>query len=94
MKFHPMHCPQCGEPARGTLDSIPGVAEFTEPAASGEVEYCGSTDVWWDEQKTERDVQGHFHLICHEGHDWWARGVAVPDVPKDLTHGNGLYGLD
>lgn len=78
MKLHIPRCPECGEPARGTLERLHGCAEFTQPPANGQsVEYSGRTEVWWEEQWTlcqNDDVpEGPDNLplvVCPNGHDW------------------------
>ena len=58
--------------ARGSLETVAGVAEF-ELAPDGAVRYTGYTDVWWDEQPTVADEGGNVRLVCPQGHDWPAR---------------------
>ena len=69
MKFSVPKCPTCGEVAEGTVDIIPGVAylEFNE---DGTAEHTGETDVWWDDQYTERDDAGDVDLYCENAHRW------------------------
>ena len=76
MRFDPLFCPECGEMARGTLETVTGVAEF-DIADDGSVTYSGYTDVWWEEQHTVEDEGGNVRLVCHCGHDWSAR-IQVP----------------
>jgi hypothetical protein len=73
MKFDKPKCPQCGAPPRGTIDRLQGCAELNEPDENGEFEYSGSTEVWWDEQRSIIDMKGRVALICHEGHEWFSR---------------------
>lgn len=75
MKFAITNCPECNEPARGSVEALSGVAVFTDPAPDGSVDYEGDTQIWWDEQKTVRDRQGRVQLICHNGHDWFSEVV-------------------
>ncbi len=78
MKVHQMLCPECGEPARGTVEPLSVVAEFAgEPQTGDDVEYSGSTEVWWDEQRTVHeevnlaDGPAKLPLVCcHNGHAW------------------------
>ena len=70
--LEPLFCPECGEMARGSLETVAGVAEF-ELAPDGAVRYTGYTDVWWDEQRTVADEGGNVRLVCPQGHDWAAR---------------------
>ncbi len=69
MRFNPSKCPQCGQLAKGTLETIPGLAllMFDE---DGNAEYAGGTDVCWDGQQTIRDEQGRVRLMCPDGHEW------------------------
>ena len=69
MRLEPWKCPECDQPAKGTLESIPGVARllFDE---DGNAEYFGQTDVCWDGQQTVLDESGRATLVCPEGHDW------------------------
>lgn len=69
--------------ARGTLETVAGVAEF-ELAADGsdEVEYTGYTDVWWDELHPLVDEGGNVRLVCPKGHDWAAR-----EAPETTSRG-------
>ncbi len=77
MRLHQPFCPQCGEPAKGTVERLSGRAEFLPVNEDGTTEYSGWTEIWWDEQKTI-----HQHnttpespdnlplVICENGHDW------------------------
>ncbi len=77
MKIHRLLCPQCGEPAIGTVERLSGRAEFTPVADDGTTEYSGWTEIWWEEQKT---VYQHDEapesadnlplVICANGHNW------------------------
>ncbi len=44
MKLETRACPECMAPARGTVERLAGVAEFTDQQ-HGSVEYSGYTDV-------------------------------------------------
>ncbi len=70
MKFDSLHCPECGEPARGTIDVIHGCALFAEPDENERVDYAGETDVWWEEQTTIA-IGNRLRLICPHAHEWW-----------------------
>lgn len=66
-------CPECGGPAVGTCDTIPGIALFSGvDAESGEADWCGETKVFWDGQVTDRNDAGECLLICGGGHEWWS----------------------
>ena len=69
MRFDPPLCPQCRQLAKGTLETIPGLALllFDE---DGNAEYAGGTDVCWDGQQPIRDERGRVRLICPDGHQW------------------------
>ena len=81
MRFDPLFCPECGEMARGTVETVAGVAEF-DIADDGSVTYSGYTDIWWEEQQTVEDEGGIIRLVCHCGHDWSAR-MQVPTRGDD-----------
>lgn len=73
MKFATMTCPECGEPAAGSLETIQGRAEFTEPDENGHVDYAGETEMFWDTQEMMiKTTEGkeYVALLCHNGHDW------------------------
>lgn len=72
LRLESLYCPECGEFARGTVETLSGVAEF-EVAADGTIAYSGYTDVWWEEQRTVTDDGGNVRLVCANGHDWAAR---------------------
>ena len=87
MRLNPSKCPQCGQQAKGTLETIPGVARllFDE---DGRAEYTGSTDVCWDGQETVLDESGRATLVCPDGHDWPAvMDDSDPACPSP-THGD------
>jgi len=70
MRFSPIACPVCGKLAKGTIETVQGVALFEIDPNTAEAEYEGSTEIWWDGQMTDRDLEGRYILICEEGHDW------------------------
>jgi hypothetical protein len=70
MRFDPPQCPQCGQLAKGVLETIPGLARLL--FEDGNAEYAGSTDVYWDGQEAIRDEQGRVRLRCPDGHEWLA----------------------
>ncbi len=83
MKFDPMMCPDCGEPAIGTLENVPGVALFKHVAEDGSVEHDGETKLFWDAQESVTvGDEGYFKLTCDAGHDCTAEEIA----PKE-AHG-------
>jgi len=74
MKFETPLCPQCGEAARGTLETVPGVA-LVDMEKDGEAAYTGETKIFWDDQTTQ-ETDGKAWLICPQGHAWqteWTR---------------------
>ncbi len=74
MKIHRPKCPQCGEPPRGTVETVSGCALLNEyPEGSGFYDYDGETKIWWDEQKTITSPNGRARMICYSGHEWWSR---------------------
>jgi hypothetical protein len=78
MRLHEPTCPECGEPARGTFERLTGCAEFdVAPGPGADVEYQGTTDIWWDDQRTalERDGEpsgpsNRPMVCCTNGHNW------------------------
>jgi len=70
MKFNPITCPKCGELATGTVDLLIGIALFDIDPDTGEAEYEGRTDIWWDGQQSDQDSQGRYFLTCEHGHEW------------------------
>jgi hypothetical protein len=82
MQFVPIRCPECNQLAKGTIDTVPGVALFaTDPATgetevdayTGEVDYFGETKMNWDGQETMTDENGNPLLCCPNGHHWATR---------------------
>ena len=78
MRLHTPMCPQCGEPANGTLECLSGRADFNiEPGPGIDVDYGGWTEIWWDEQRTilergdEPEGPDNRPLVCcPNGHTW------------------------
>lgn len=70
MKIKTCKCPECGELAQGTIERMTGLAELNIDEATGEAEYDGHTEVWWDEQKTVNGDNGLPLLQCPAGHEW------------------------
>lgn len=78
MKLHTPMCPDCGEPAHGTLERLTGYAQFDGvPTTDNDVNWGGWTEIWWDEQRTglQDDQQpegpGNLPLVCcPNGHTW------------------------
>ena len=72
MRFDPLFCPECGEMARGTVETVSGIAEF-DASGDGSVMYSGYTAIDWDAQETVVDEGGTARLVCPSGHEWSAR---------------------
>jgi hypothetical protein len=72
MKFEKGKCPKCGEPVRGTMDLIPGIAWVSELDADGCQEYEGETEMDWDGQRT-RTHGGKLMVICSNYHTWFTK---------------------
>jgi len=70
MKVQRPNCPQCREPAVGTVETIRGVARFNDvPKANHPVQYR-RTDVDWDSQRTIDGPGGKPLVTCDNGHEW------------------------
>ncbi|MGH7971420.1 MAG: hypothetical protein ACREIC_22095 [Limisphaerales bacterium] len=69
MKIKTPKCPECGLPAKGTLDSVLAIARFSAIGPDGSCEYEGGTEILWNTQETLQDL-GQLRLICPNGHDW------------------------
>ena len=72
MRFTPWKCPDCGQPAEGTVETVPGLALLVFDD-SGQAEYEGETKIEWDGQATCRDESGNTILECPNGHQWSAK---------------------
>jgi hypothetical protein len=78
MKLHNPNCPECGEPAHGTVERLTGYAQFaSQPGPDVAIEYSGWTEIWWDEQRTihQKDdapeAPDNLPLVCcPNGHTW------------------------
>ena len=89
LRLHTPKCPECGEPARGSSDFIPGIALFDGDPRSGRVDYVGETEVLWDGQfnaielADERgpdlplipdvSISEQMQVQCRDGHEWITR---------------------
>jgi hypothetical protein len=71
MRFTPWNCPECGEPAAGTVETVPGLALLVFDD-DGQAEYEGETKIDWNGQQTRRDESGKVTLECRHGHRWSA----------------------
>jgi hypothetical protein len=69
MRFEKPRCPKCGALAKGTLETIPGVALLRCDAQGQNAEHTGQTDMDWDNQETVRH-DGVVTLVCGCGQEW------------------------
>ena len=72
MKLSISNCPECGQPATGTLEAVQGVALLQGPDSKGSFEYVGETVIDWDSQQTVLDKNGRVTLSCDQHHEWKA----------------------
>lgn len=72
MQFIPPACPQCGQPPKGTIERLLGLALLDVDEETGSAQYGGETELWWDSQKSVRDKQGRVTLVCANDHEWKA----------------------
>ncbi len=78
MRLNPWKCPECGQAARGTVETIGGLALLIFDD-QGEADYEGETKVDWDSQASLVDARGRVTLECPHGHQWQATTDNVPD---------------
>jgi hypothetical protein len=71
MRLTPWKCPECGQPAKGTVETVPGLALLTFDD-DGNAEYAGETEIDWNNQATRHDDAGNDLLECPAGHQWTA----------------------
>jgi hypothetical protein len=73
MQFNPWRCPECGQAARGTIESVRGLALLAFDG-QGNAEYEGETELDWDSQVTVHDADSDelATLECPGGHQWFA----------------------
>ncbi|MHC4405167.1 MAG: hypothetical protein ACYTG0_36440 [Planctomycetota bacterium] len=88
MRFKPWKCPECGQQAKGTLETIPGIALllFDE---DGNAQYAGETAICWDGQATVCDEYGRVTLDCPDGHAWLAMINDTDDATAASTPQGG-----
>jgi hypothetical protein len=77
MRFKPWKCPECGQPAAGALETVPGLALLVFDDG-GQAQYEGETKIDWNGQATCRDESGKAALECPAGHRWPAELVGEP----------------
>jgi hypothetical protein len=66
----PSYGTECRSPARGTAAMVPGLALTVLEHATGEADYQGTTEMWWDDQDQIQDPDVRVTLVCAEGHEW------------------------
>lgn len=69
MKLSTPLCPECGRVAAGTVDTVPGLSEFSEVSEDGDTCYSGYTRMWHEEQRSDETPEGTL-VACEEGHEW------------------------
>ena len=63
MRFDPYRCPECGQLAAGTIETVQGLALLIfDP--EGNADYEGQTTIDWNAQVTVRDAAGRATLEC------------------------------
>lgn len=77
MTYERPNCPECGQLAEGTVETLEAVATFGEDYPT---EYSGFTEVIWDTQRTVEPLT----LQCPDGHRWHDDGT------EDQPATNGL----
>ena len=88
LKIETPNCPECNSPARGTLEKLRACAQFQSDAGGG-LEYCGFTEVWWEEQETNRDREGRVELVCDNRHRWYSKMEEIPMQADRMDASNG-----
>ena len=73
-------CPVCGQLARGTLETVPGLALLIFDDA-GRAQYEGETKIAWDDQLPCRDRHSRLTLQCRDGHQWQAQLLDERETP-------------
>jgi len=61
-------CPECGEQVAGTVEEVQGMAKLVSDGEGG-FEYEGTTQIWWDTQKSMQGIGGDI-LTCKNYHIW------------------------
>lgn len=70
-----------GSPIVGTYERLTARANATEYSATGEPDYAGDTEVFWDEQKTVmRD--GSMIYLDEDGMEWIFTDL-IPDTDEE-----------
>jgi hypothetical protein len=59
-----------GKRITGTFESLEGVALISKFSKDDTFEYEGSTDVWWDNQKTQKNAKGEYLFVDEDGGIW------------------------
>jgi len=71
MKFEIDKCPKCGGDIHGTEDTLYATAELIRDDETGEYEYEGRTEIWWDSQTTDAGPSGHPLVRCSDCEHIW-----------------------
>ena len=71
MKFEIDKCPKCGGDIHGTEDTLCATAELIRDDETGEYEYEGRTEIWWDSQTTDAGPSGHPLVRCSDCEHIW-----------------------
>lgn len=69
-RLRPATCPECGQPALGTLERVDAVAQIEGFDAEGDPVYVGETEIDWDTQVNQTDADGNLLVICPSLHIW------------------------
>ena len=93
MRVDPHRCPDCGEPAEGTVDIVPGIAQFGDFTEDGITDWAGGTRMCWDGQMPQTDAQGRTLVQCEHAHDWWAVVEGLEPPPPEPTLAERLESL-
>ena len=77
-KIDNIKCPLCREEANGTLESLEGRGELnTVTDQPNTYELGDETEVFWETADRTNEFETHIHLLCPNGHDWWAPYVEI-----------------
>ena len=81
MRWETEKCPQCGQDAHATLETLQGKA-LLQRGDGDELEYEGTTEIFWDTQETVRNEVEEDCLMCANGHEWYSRQTIYTDRGK------------
>jgi hypothetical protein len=69
-----------GSEIKGTLETLSGCALAYEFDETGEPNYQGETEIWWDEQKTVTNDKGQMLYLDEDGNEWtWDQLTPLDD---------------